>query len=242
MSSATLPEFREGEPLTAAALNALGSRIRGLQQRAAYNGEVHQRVRGVIPCRHFAFQLAELNGCIFYRQGWLDVGGELVRVGDAEWNLLGRMKPCTVWLIVERAGGGVVTGKVEQGDLDLDTPEKNTRRRLGYVRTVDAPDGYGQVWHAVQVLGGVISPAAPRRQMGAPAAAPPTAANYGKTDAAMYYMHAGSEKGSGYGVGDRWYSPRRIVLGYSVDMGTMELPAEHGGTRFVQSMSFAANI
>jgi hypothetical protein len=151
------------------------------------------------------------------------------------------MKPCTVWLKVERAVGGVVTGTVEQGELDTTTPELNTRRRLGYVRTVDAQDGYGQVWHAVQVLGGVISPAAPRRQMGAPAA-PPTAGIYGKSDVSMYYMHAGSEKGSGYCVGDEVYPPRRIVLGYSVDMGTMELPAEHGGTRFVQSMSFAANI
>lgn len=241
MSSAALPEFKQGEPLTAAALNALGSRIRSLQLRAAQNGEVAQRVRRVIPGRHFAFQLAELNGCIWYRQGWLDVAGELVRVGDAEWNLLGGMKPCTVWLNITRGEDGAATGTVEQGELDLTTPEKNTRRRLGYVRTEDAPDEYGPIWHAVQVLGGVISPVAPRRQMGAPAM-PPTADNFGKTDGAMYYQHAGRVIGSGYSVGDEAHPPRWVILGFNNELHTMELPPEHGGMRFMQSMSFATNI
>lgn len=240
MSSATLPEFKAGEPLTAAALNALGSRIRSLQLRAAHNGQVMQRARRVVPGRHFAFQLAELNGCIWYRQGWLDVAGELVPVGDAEWNLLGGMKPCTVWLNITRGEDGTATGTVEQGELDLTTPEKNTRRRLGYVRTEDAQDEYGPIWHAVQVLGGVISPVAPRRQMGAPAM-PPTADNFGKSDGAMYYMHAGSLTGSGYSVGGETYT-RRVILGYNNELHTMELPPEHGGTRFVQSMGFATNI
>ena len=241
MSSATLPEFKQGEPLTAAALNALGSRIRSLQLRAAHSGEVTQRARRVIPGRHFAFQLAELNGCIWYRQGWLDVGGELVPVGDAEWNLLGGMKPCTVWLNVTREGDGTATGTVEQGELDLTTPEKNTRRRLGYVRTEDAQDEYGPIWHAVQVLGGVISPVAPRRQMGTPAM-PPTAGNFGKSDGARYYQHAGNLTGSGSSEGDEARSPRRVKLGYSNKLQALELPTEHGGTRFMQSMGFATNI
>ena len=239
MSSAALPEFKQGEPLTAAALNALGSRIRSLQLRAAHNGEVMQRARRVIPGRHFAFQLAELNGCIWYRQGWLDVGGELVPVGDAEWNLLGGMKPCTVWLNITRGEDGTATGTVEQGELDLTTPEKNTRRRLGYVRTEEEPDEYGYIWHAVQVLGGVISPVAPRRQMGAPSMTS-MADNFGKSDGSMYYIHAGNETGSGYSVGNEVHPPRRVVLAYSIGMTTVEFPAEHGGTRFVQSMSFAS--
>lgn len=241
MSSATLPEFKTGEPLTAAALNALGSRIRSLQLRAAHNGQVMQRARRVVPGRHFAFQLAELNGCIWYRQGWLDVAGELVPVGDAEWNLLGAMKPCTVWLNITRGEDGTATGTVEQGELDLTTPEKNTRRRLGYVRTEDAQDEYGAIWHAVQVLGGVVSPVAPRRQMGAPAM-PPTADNFGKSDGAAYYQHAGSLTGSGYSVRGEAHTPRRVILGYNNELHTMDLPPEHGGTRFVQSMSFATNI
>ncbi len=241
MSSATLPEFKPGEPLTAAALNALGSRIRSLQLRAAHNGQVMQRVRRVVHGRHFAFQLAELNGCIWYRQGWLDVAGELVPVGDAEWNLLGGMKPCTVWLNITRGEDGTATGTVEQGDLDLTTPEKNTRRRLGYVRTEDAQGEYGPIWHAVQVLGGVVSPVAPRRQMGPPAWKP-TADNFGKCDGAIEYRHAGSLTGSGYSVGDKEYPPSWVILGYNNDLHTMELPPEHGGTRFVQSMGFATNI
>ena len=242
MSSAILPEFKQGEPLTAAGLNALASRIRGLQLRAAQNGQVAQRVRRVIPGRHFAFQLAELNGCIWYRQGWLDVAGELVPVGDAEWNLLGGMKPCTVWLNIMREGD-TVTGTVEQGELDLTTPEKNTRRRLGYVRTEEAPDGYGAIWHAVQVLGGVVSPVAPRRQMGTPAMHPtPTADGFVKSDGAVYYLHAGSLTGSGYSVGNEEYLPCRVILGFDNELHTVDLPPEHGGTRFVQSLKFATNI
>jgi hypothetical protein len=241
MSSATLPEFKQGEPLTAAALNALASRIRGLQLRAAQNGQVVQRARGVLPGRHFAFQLAELNGCIWYRQGWLDVAGELVPVGEKEWNLLGGMKPCTVWLNITRGEDGTATGTVEQGELDLTTPERNMRRRLGYVRKEAAADGAGEVWHAVQVLGGVISPVAPRRQMGTPAA-PPEPEKFGKTDGASYYMHAGCVRGGGYTVDGVAQTGRRVVLGYSVELHTHELPAEHGGTRLVQSMSFATNI
>ena len=172
MSSAVLQEFQQGEPLTAAALNALASRIRALQQREAQSGQLVYRPRRVLPGRHFAFQLAELNGCIWYRQGWLDVAGKLVPVGDKEWNLLGGMKPCTVWLNITRGEAGAVSGTVEQGELDLETPETNLRRRLGYVRTEEAQDEYGLIWHAVQVLGGVISPVAPRRQMGAPAMPP----------------------------------------------------------------------
>jgi hypothetical protein len=242
MSSATLPEFKAGEPLTAAALNALASRIRGLQQRAAQSGQLVHRTRRVLPGRHFAFQLAELNGCIWYRQGWLDVAGELVPVGDAEWNLLGGMKPCTVWLNITRGEDGTATGTVEQGELDLTTPEKNTRRRLGYVRTEEAQDDFGAIWHAVQVLGGVIAPCAPRRQMGTPAASPPTPEKFGKSDGAMNYMHAGSLTGGGYSVGGEAHAPRRVILGYSNDLRTMELPALHGGTRFTQIMSFATNI
>ena len=241
MSSATLPEFKQGEPLTAAALNALGSRIRSLQLRAAHNGQVMQRARRVVPGRHFAFQLAELNGCIWYRQGWLDVAGELVPVGDAEWNLLGGMKPCTVWLNITRGEDGTATGTVEQGELDLTTPEKNTRRRLGYVRTEDAQDEYGAIWHAVQVLGGVVSPVAPRRQMGTPAYLP-SADNFSKSDGAIEYQHAGCLTGSGYSVGDEEHPPRWVILGYNNKLHTMELPPEHGGTRFVQSMSFGTSI
>ena len=231
MSSVLLPEFKQGEVLTAEALNALASRIRSLQLRAAHNGQVMQRVRRVVPGRHFAFQLAELNGCIWYRRGWLDVGGELVPVGDAEWNLLGGMKPCTVWLNVTREGDSTVTGTVEQGELDLTTPEKNTRRRLGYVRIEEAQDEYGPIWHAVQVLGGIVSPVVPRRQMGTPYAGKPEL--FKKSDAGWYYMHAG-------GVMSTVYTP--VKLGFSVDMGAMELPAEHGGRRLLQSMGFATNI
>lgn len=242
MSSAALPEFKRGAPLTAAALNALASRIRGLQQRAAQSGQLVHRRRRVLPGRHFAFQLAELNGCIWYRQGWLDVAGELVPVGDAEWNLLGAMKPCTVWLNITRGEGGTATGTVEQGELDLSTPETNLRRRLGYVRTEEAQDEYGPIWHAVQVLGGVIAPAAPRRQMGTPAASPPTPEKFSKSDGAMYYMHAGSLTGGGYSAGDEEHPPSRVILGYSNELQTVELPAQYGGNRFTQSMAFATNI
>ncbi len=242
MSSAVLPEFKQGEPLTAAALNALASRIRALQQRAAQSGQLIHRPRRVLPGRHFAFQLAELNGCIWYRQGWLDVAGKLVAVGDKEWNLLGGMKPCTVWLNVTRGEAGAVTGTVEQGELDLETPETNLRRRLGYVRTEEEEDEYGLIWHAVQVLGGVIAPAAPRRQMGTPAVLTPTAEQFGKSDGAMYYMHAGSLTGGGYSVGEEVHPPSRVILGYSNKLQTVELPVQHGGSRFTQCMEFATNI
>lgn len=241
MSSAILPEFKAGEPLTAAALNALGSRIRSLQLRAAQNGRVVQRARRVLPGRHFAFQLAELNGCIWYRQGWVDVAGELVPVGDKEWNLLGGMKPCTVWLNITRGEDGSVTGTVEQGELDLTTPERNMRRRLGYVRTEEAQDEYGPIWHAVQVLGGVVSPVAPRRQMGTPAGSP-AAEKFCKSDAGVEYMHAGHVRGGGYSVGGEAHAGRWVKLGYNNELHTMELPPEHGGTRLVQSMGFATNI
>lgn len=242
MSSAALPEFKQDEPLTAAALNALASRIRGLQRRAAQSGQLVHRRRRVLPGRHFAFQLAELNGGIWYRQGWLDVAGELVPVGDKEWNVLGAMKPCTVWLNVTRGEGGTATGTVEQGELDLDTPETNLHRRLGYVRTEEGQDGYGPIWHAVQVLGGVIAPAAPRRQMGTGADIRPTPERFCKNDCAMLYRHAGNLIGSGYSVGEEAHPPSWMQLGYSVDLQTIELPAQHGGNRFTQSMSFATNI
>lgn len=241
MSGAALPGFKQGEPLTADAMNALAGRIRSLQQRATQIARLAHRSRRVLPGRHFAFRLAELNGCLFHRQGWLDVAGVLVPVGDAEWNLLGPMKPCTVWLNVTRANG-VCSGIVEQGELDLTTPETNLHRRLGYVRTEAAKDGSGLIWHAVQVLGGVIAPAAPRRQMGTPAATPPTPEKFGKSDGAMYYMHAGSLTGSGYAVGEEAHPGRRVVLGYSNAMQTVEFAAQDGGRRFVQCMGFATNI
>lgn len=243
MSGAALPSFEQGEPLTAAALNALASRIRGLQQRAAQRGQLVHRMRRVLPGRHFAFQLAELNGCIWFRQGWLDVAGELVPVGDREWNSLGGMRPCTVWLNVTRGEDGAVRGAVVCGELDLTTPETNLHRRLGYVRTGEAQDGGGPVWYAVQVAGGVIAPAAPRRQMGTPAmGGEPVPEGFCRSDAGMCYMHAGSLTGSGYAVGEETHPPRRVVLGYSNAMQTVEFAAQDGGRRFVQCMGFATNI
>ena len=244
MSSATLPEFRKGEPLTAEVLNALASRIRALQGRGGAGLHLGgRRVRRVIPGRHFAFQLAELNGCIWFRQGWLDVGGELVRVGDAEWNVLGAMRPCTVWLnvsreVVESAAEGdgepqvVVSATVEVGELDMETPETNLRRRLGYVRQEEGEDGEGRVWHAVQLLGGVVAPCAPRRQMGTADAGE----SFRKSDAGQHWLNAGNVAGSGYRVGEREVPGRRVGMAFYNQLQEWEFPAAQGGRRLVQVM------
>lgn len=249
MSSATLPEFRKGEPLTAEGLNALASRIRALQGRGGAGIQLGgRRVRRVIPGRHFAFQLAELNGCIWFRQGWLDVGGELVRVGDAEWNVLGAMGPCTVWLNVSREvvapaaeGDGepqvVVSATVEVGELDIDTPETNLRRRLGYVRQEEGEDGSVGVWHAVQLLGGVVAPCAPRRQMGTANAEEPS--RFRKSDAGQHFLHAGDVAGSGYRVGEREVPGRRVSMAFYNQLEEWEFPAAQGGRRIVQVLGLA---
>lgn len=221
--SESLPSFRSGEPLTAAALNSLTGRVRLLQQRLRAGGGLVVRRRRVLPGRAFAFQLAELNGGIWVRQGWLDVAGELVKVGEEEWTLLGAMQECTVWLEVTAGAGGVSGAVVLVPGLDWDTPATALRRRLGYVRAV-RHEGDPRGWACVQVAGGLLCPAAPRRQQGRPV---DYSSEWRKADVGV------SEAGwlnNGAGV-DAW-------LNYEVSLGGVVLPREDGGMRTGLTMGF----
>ena len=228
--SAPLPQFRKGEPLQAAQMAALACRIRELQRRQT-DGTLNHTVgfRRVLPGRAFAFELAEKNGVIWHRVGWVELAGKLTRVGDAEWTPLGGVRPCTIWLEME-LNEGQLSAAVTVGELDLTTPETNLRRRLGYVRTEEGADG-GTLWHCIQVLGGMVSPTAPRRQMGT--AYPDEPAQFRKSDTGWMYQHAGSEPGT---------RPQPVQFGYACELGEMMLPDEYGGRRFAQVMAFATNI
>lgn len=234
----SLPGFTRGEPLTAAALNALGNRVRLLQgqMRKPELGGTERRVRCFVPGRHFAFQLAEMNGLVWVRQGWVDAGnGRLYQVGDAEWNALGPLKAMTVWLEMTEADGRVVVT-----DYDATTPELNTRRRLGYVRVEDAGDGSGAVYHCVQVAGGLMVPAAPRRMMGGNTwSTPPVPA---KGDDGIAWMTAGNLRGVDFEVvPGRYYAGRSVGLAYMNRMGTLQLPLTHGGHRTAMVLSFGGS-
>lgn len=236
--SGALPDFVKGQPLRADALGALAARVRELAARMPGGGGVHSTRRRVLPGRRYGFQLAELSGVIYCRQGWIDVGnGVLVPVGEQEWNPVGVLRPCTVWLEISTDASGTRTGQVAQTDFDATTPETNLRRRLGYVRA-DAEDE--QMLHCVQVLGGLVTPCAPRRTMGVAdsASGPQGAASFASLDAAWYYRHAGGVIGGGYTV-DGEAKPRTgVQLRYTCEMGTLQLPPEDGGNRFALQMSF----
>lgn len=231
----SLPGFTRGEPLRAAALNALGNRVRLLQgqMRKPELGGTERRVRCFVPGRHFAFQLAEMNGLVWFRQGWVDAGnGRLYKVGDAEWNALGPLKAMTVWLNMTRD-----EGSVEAGDYDDYTPEHNTRRRLGYVRVEDAGDGSGAVYHCVQLTGGLMVPAAPRRMMGGNFWNTPTV--LAKGDDGVAWMTAGNLRGEDFEEEPgRYYAGRSVGLAYMNRIETLQLPLTHGGNRTAMVLSF----
>lgn len=221
----SLPVFESGQLLTAAALNGLAGRVRALQRRLLAGGGVVVRRRRVLPGRRFAFQLAELNGGIWFRQGWLDVGGVLTQVGDEEWNFLGAVRECTVWLLVERVDGAVRGSVVLDDGCDLTTPATALRRRLGYVRLVE--DGGGFV--CVQVAGGLFCPAAPRRQQGVPADG---AAGWRRADGGAL-CEAGVLRDEAGG---------EVRLNYGCALGGVTLPRADGGPRLGRTMFFDAAL
>lgn len=229
--SAALPRFRKGDTITAEQMRALAGRIRVLMQRQT-DGCITatQGMRRIIPGRAFAFQLGEMNGVLWYRCGWLELAGQLTRVGDAEWNPLCGIHPCTVWLEMPLSdGGGFDEPRVVFTDLDMETPETATRRRLGYVRTEDDGNG-GTLWHLIQVCGGMMSPTAPRRQMGT--AYPEDPSRFRKSDTGWMYLHAGHEP----------QTNGRVTFGYACQLGEVPMPTERGGRRFAQVMAFNTSI
>lgn len=154
-------DFRKGEVLTAAALNELAARVARLQgRRAGFCGGTRRRALRMPARRAAGFELVEEAGVVLVRQGFVDVGhGRLLQVGDEEWNVVGALEPMTIWLEIGRSAADC---RVVAGEYDETTPEKNLRRRLGYVREV--ADGGGL--RCVQVLSGLVTAAAPRRCMG----------------------------------------------------------------------------
>lgn len=225
-----LPDFKSGQPLTAEAMNAIGARVRELQVRAC--GEHGARVRRgafFVPGRQFGFRLGLWNGLVWVRQGWVDAGhGRLYAVGEQEWNALGALRAMTVWLEMTEADGRVMVT-----EYDEVTPESNLRRRLGYVREEVDGDG-GSVWHAVQLLGGLVTPAAPRRTMGRHGGT----GEFRKGDECWDWVRAGNLRGEGFAqVPGRWYAGRSVGLGYMVDVAPVQLAAEDGGARLMQVMS-----
>lgn len=237
--SAPLPDFRRFGVLTAAALNALAARVRVLAARLPGGGGAMVRPCVVIPGRHYAFELAERAGVLYCRQGWIDQGtGGLLAVGDNEWNELGAVAPCTVWLEIGGAPGAC-SAAVVLGPYDDTTPECSLRRRLGYVREGVPVDGV-PVYHCVQVLGGVISPCAPRRTIGTPTPNQPE--NYAAHDYSWNFCHAGAILGSGYEAGGRSFSGRRAVLGFSCTIQTLYVAPECGGNTMTLYMNFNCAI
>lgn len=226
----SLPGFSKGAPLTADALNVLAARVRDLQQRAAGGGVF---LRGMaarcVPGRQFAFRLAVLNGLVWVRRGWVDAGhGRLFAVGEEEWTALGPVKGMTVWLEISEFQGAVVVT-----DYDEVTPETNLRRRLGYVREVDAADGNGQVLHLVQLLGGLVTPAAPRRAMGMNT----MTGEFSKGDRCWDWVRAGNLRGTDVTVAPGHYAGGRSVgMGYMMDVMATHFPASEGGARLTQVM------
>ena len=159
----SLPEFKQGAPLTADALNVLADRVRAMQGRVPGAAAVSTAwaVGRFIPGRRYGFELAAWNGLVWVRQGWVDAGnGHLYSVGVREWNDLGPLRPMTVWLEMTET-----EGEVKVTEYDESTAETNLRRRLGYVREVPGEgEDAAPVWHCVQLLGGLVAPAAPRRK------------------------------------------------------------------------------
>lgn len=227
-----LPDFKQGGPLTAADLNVLADRLRQLQARAAVPFALGRGVRRVQPGRRFGFELATWNGLVFCRQGWVDVGhGQMYAVGEQEWNEVGRLEACTVWLVMAREAGAV-----EVTAYDESTPETNLRRRLGYVREEVREDG-SVVLHCVQCTGGLICPVAPRRMMGGNEwdAGTPVLA---KSNDSMQMLTAGHIQGQPYTqVPGRWYGGCAFSLKYSPGL-SVQFAATDGGRRFEQVFSF----
>ena len=226
----TLPNFEQGGQLTAAALNMLANRVRVLQgrQTGAAVAAVDRPGR-CVPGRQFAFRLAEWNGLVWVRQGWVDAGnGRLRCVGEDEWNVVGELESMTVWLEMDSEGGRVVSTK-----YDDSTPERNLRRRLGYVRQVAAEGEV--VWRCVQLLGGLVVPCAPRRTMGYNARTD----EIDKGELSADWTRAGNLRGSVFEQEEgQYYAGRSVGLGYNTSLLPVQLAAEDGGNRLVQTMSF----
>lgn len=227
----SLPEFKQGAPLTADALNMLADRVRGLQSKSPAPA-LSTRARTVrfIPGRQFGFRLAVWNGLVWCRQGWIDAGnGRLYSVGAAEWNDLGPLRAMTVWLEMTETKGEIRV--TEYDDL---TPETNLRRRLGYVRE-EKPDGEDTpVLHCVQLLGGLITPAAPRRAMGMNTMTDA----FTKGDHCWDWVRAGNLRGVGFEeIPGRYYPGRSVGMGYMTDLATVNMAAKDGGNRLMQTLT-----
>lgn len=242
MSSTLLPGFEPRQILTAEDLNALGSRIRSLSNVTMQVYELSERRIRRLPSRHFAFQLAERSGLIWCRRGFLDIAGELVPVGEKEWNLVGRLEPCTIWLNIDIKDDGQFEGKVEAGELELESGESNLHRRLGYVRAEEAQDADGDTYtryHTVQVLGGLIAPCAPRRQMGIVWPDDPV---FAASDSGVNFMHAGAFRGDGHSVDGKSYLGTRIAFGFNNCIRPLMARPQDGGNRLGQEMAFSCHI
>ncbi len=236
--SASLPSFEAGQPLRADALNALAARIRELQARQPSSGGGISHARRVIPCRHYAFELASLNGMMYYRQGWIDTGTGIPQpVGAQEWNVLEKLRPCTVWLEFSGTSPDDCSAQVVVGEYDESSPETNFKRRLGYVRADELDDGTRvPTIYCVQVAGGLMTPIAPRRAMGCPSLVEP--ARFCKFDHSLTACYAGAI----YGDGQRndamqLDTVRRVSFGYAMDMYT-NFYATHGHRQAGQCLSF----
>ncbi len=227
--SADLPRFEKGEPLFARDLNAIAARVRELQQRQQTASMPQNRVRRVVPGRQFAFRLAERAGVIYYHQGWLDIGnGELLPVGEQEWNPVGELRACTIWLEMSHEGG-VWAADVVQGDFDVTSQEMNMRRRIGYVRAERKEIGDGEAvteYYCIQVCGGLMSALCPRRVRG-----------WNGQSYDNGRGHAGFCNGTGYTVGERKYR-NTISTKWAQSIMDMDLGGEHGGMRLVQCLVF----
>ena len=244
-----VPEFRKGDVLRAADLNVLADGVRRLAGDGGdADGGFRQGVRRLWIGRRFGFQLAEVHGVLWFRQGWVDAGnGRFLRVGKREWNVIGKFRAGTIWLeldvdVLRAAAEGpaddMEVGKVVMGDYDEVTPERSLRRRLGYVRPLEG-DGFA----CVQVLGGLVSPCAPRRMMGvAWNGVEPVAGSWKKCDDAWHFRHAGAVTGTGYtavvsGV-EVDVPPARVGMCWECAFSEVFFPAVDGGRRFASVMQF----
>lgn len=235
-----LPDFEKGSPVTAEQMAALANRVRALQARVG-GCAVSRRHSKKIEADYFAFELRLLNGLIYFRRGWVNAGnGKLLPVGAQEWNAIGPIKPCTIWAEITEEGG-----EVKQEEYDVTTPELNCRRRLGYIREEKQQvEGREMVVFAVvQVLGGLLNPLAPRREMGCPTDGLTALKNhFGKGEGGHDYMHAGAVYGDGYVLDGEPQPFARVPFGYSVSMGEAQLPTEIGGNTLSLFMSFSCRI
>lgn len=228
----SLPNFKKGQPLTAAGLNMLAERVRGLQRRAPQVAmATTSRTARFIPGRQFAFRLATWNGLVWCRQGWVDTGnGRMYCVGDKEWTDLGSIRPMTVWLKISET-----EGELEVTEYDDRTPETNLRRRLGYVREETVPGDEVPVWHCVQLLGGLIAPCAPRRAMGKNN----MTGAFEKGDRGWDWTRAGNLRGKDFEVAEgRYYAGRSVGMGFMTDIRGVQQDEQHGGNRLMQTLLF----